>query len=187
LCRAGLNEFDSAYAYSAYEGVLRELIHLFKYGRVRPLVKVLGGYLGAALPREERFDMVVPMPLHWFRRWRRGFNQARLLAGEVAKRSGIPVVDAVRRTRFTASQASLSRAGRRRNVRGAFALRRGVEVHGLRILVVDDVLTTGATANACAAALKRAGARYVAVLALARADRRVYLPEPMVALAKGEQ
>jgi len=182
-----LNEFDSAYAYSAYEGVLRELIHLFKYGRVRPLVKVLGGYLGAAVPREERFDMVVPMPLHWFRRWRRGFNQARLLAGEVARRSGVPVVDAVRRARYTASQASLSRAGRRRNVRGAFAMRAGIDVRGRRILVVDDVLTTGATANACAAALKRAGARYVAVLALARADRRVFLPEASMVVTKGEQ
>jgi ComF family protein len=155
---------------------LRDLIHLFKYARVRPLGKVLGAYLGAALPREERFDMVVPMPLHWVRRWRRGFNQSEVLAREVARRSGIKVVHAVRRARSTAPQASLSRAGRRRNVRGAFAARRGVDVRGLRILLVDDVLTTGATANACAGALKRAGARYVAVLAVARADHRVFVP-----------
>lgn len=176
LCRLGLNQFDSAYAFSAYEGVLRDLIHLFKYARVRPLGKVLGAYLGAALPREERFDMVVPMPLYWVRRWRRGFNQSDVLARAVARRSGIPVVRAVRRARSTAPQASLSRAGRRRNVQGAFAPRRGVDVRGLRILLVDDVLTTGATANACAGALKRAGARYVAVLAVARADHRVFVP-----------
>jgi ComF family protein len=180
LCRAGLNQFDSAYAYSAYEGVLRELIHLFKYGRVRPLARVLSAYLSAALPREERFDMVVPMPLYWVRRWRRGFNQSELLAREVAKWAGIPVVRAVRRARSTASQASLSRAERRRNVRGAFALRRGAEVSGRRVLLVDDVLTTGATANACAETLKRAGARYVAVLAVARADhRRVFVPDAL--------
>jgi ComF family protein len=192
LCRAGLNEFDSAYAYSAYEGVLRELIHLFKYSRVRPLAKVLGAYLGAALPREERFDMVVPMPLHWVKRWRRGFNQSYLLSREVARRSGVPVVRAVRRKRFTAPQTELSRAARRRNVRGAFALRRGIDVRGLRILLVDDVLTTGATANACAAVLRRSGACYVAVLTLARADRRVWLPgassEPEPAfLVRGEE
>lgn len=187
LCRAGLNQFDSAYAYSSYDGAMRELIHLFKYDRVRPLATVLGGFLSAALPREERFDMLVPMPLHWVRRWRRGFNQSYLLARDLARRTGIPVANALRRRRSTASQASLSRAARRRNVRGAFELRRGVDARGLRVLLLDDVLTTGATANACAAVLKRAGASSVAVLTLARADRRVFDPvaEPVL-LVGGE-
>jgi ComF family protein len=187
LCRAGLNQFDSTYAYSSYDGAMRELIHLFKYDRVRPLATVLGGFLSAALPREERFDMLVPMPLHWVRRWRRGFNQSHLLARDLARRTGIPVANALRRRRSTASQASLSRAARRRNVRGAFELRRGVDVRGLRVLLLDDVLTTGATANACAAVLKRAGASSVAVLTLARADRRVFDPvaEPVL-LVGGE-
>lgn len=176
LCRAGLNQFDSAYAYSSYDGAMRELIHLFKYDRVRPLATVLGGFLNAALPGEERFDMLVPMPLHWVRRWWRGFNQSYLLARDLARRTGIPVANALRRRRSTASQASLSRAARRRNVRGAFELRRGADVRGLRVLLLDDVLTTGATANACAAVLKRAGASCVAVLTLARADRRVFDP-----------
>ncbi len=187
LCRAGLNQFDSAYAYSSYDGAMRELIHLFKYDRVRPLATVLGGFLNAALPGEERFDMLVPMPLHWVRRWWRGFNQSYLLARDLARRTGIPVANALRRRRSTASQASLSRAARRRNVRGAFELRRGADVRGLRVLLLDDVLTTGATANACAAVLKRAGASCVAVLTLARADRRVFDPvaEPVL-LVGGE-
>jgi len=112
------------------------------------------------------------MPLHWTRRWQRGFNQAALLAREIAKRSGIPVLRAVRRIRATPPQAGLSHAKRRANMSGAFAPRRGTPVQGLSLLLVDDVLTTGATASACAAALRRAGARRVAVLALARADRR---------------
>ncbi len=172
MCRAGLNAFDAAYAYAAYEGVMRDLIHLFKYARIRPLARALGGYMAAALPREERFDMAVPVPLHWVKRWRRGFNQASLLADELGRRCGIRIVEAMRRTRHTPAQASLSRAARRRNLRGAFAARTRAGVQGRRILLVDDVLTTGATANACAAALKRAGASYVAVLTLARADRR---------------
>ncbi|MCE5307024.1 MAG: ComF family protein [Acidobacteriales bacterium] len=164
---------------------MRELIHLFKYGRVRPLAPVLGGFLGAALPREERFDVLVPMPLHWVRRWRRGFNQSYLLARELSRRTGIPVVGALRRKRSTASQASLSRAERRRNVRGAFEPRRDADVGGLRVLLVDDVLTTGATANACAAVLKRAGASCVTVLTLARADRRILNPAAEPALVVG--
>jgi ComF family protein len=113
------------------------------------------------------------MPLHWLKRWRRGFNQAELLARMVARRSGAPVVGAVRRRHATAPQASLSHSRRRENVRGAFAVKRGCNVKGRRILLIDDVFTTGSTAGACAAVLKTAGARFVGVLTLARADRRL--------------
>ncbi len=172
LCRLGLNRFDAAYSFGAYEGTLRKLIHVFKYGRVQTLARPLGGLLGAAIPSGEVFDAVVPMPLHWWRRWRRGFNQAELLAREVARRCGVNVVDAVRRARATSSQAGLSHSRRRENVAGAFRVRRPDRVRGLRVALVDDVMTTGATANACAAALKRAGARRVTLLTLARVDRR---------------
>lgn len=172
LCRRGLRGFDCAYSFGAYQGVLRELIHLFKYARIRPLAGPLGEYLAAAIPRDQTFDAVVPVPLHWRRRWHRGFNQSALLARAVARRYGIPVRAALRRIRATASQAGLTNAGRRSNVAGAFLLRRNYNVTGRRILLVDDVMTTGATAGACAAALKRAGARYVALLTLARVDRR---------------
>jgi ComF family protein len=172
LCRGNLQGFDAAYSFGAYEGALRELIHLFKYDRIRTLARPLASHLVSAFPREERFDAIVPMPLHWFRRWQRGFNQSALLAREIGRRCGLPVVHAVRRRRATRPQAGLSNARRRVNVAGAFSPARGRSVRGLRVLLVDDVMTTGATASACARALKNAGASYVAVLALARADRR---------------
>ncbi len=173
LCRLGLRGFDAAYSFGAYEGVLRELIHLLKYGRVRSLTVALGERLAAALPLEQRFDVVVPVPLHWRRRLARGFNQSAWLAGAVARRYAVPVVAALKRRRGTVSQAGLSHAKRRANVSGAFVVRRPGEVRGRRVLLIDDVMTTGATASACAAALKRAGAGYVAVLTLARTDRRI--------------
>lgn len=178
LCRRGLTGFDAAYAFGGYEGVLRQLIHLFKYDGIRTLAGPLAGFMLSALPRQERFDALVPMPLHWRRRWQRGFNQAKLLAAALSRRTGIPVVEAVRRRRATPPQAGLSNAERRRNVAGAFAVRRRVRLEGRRLLLIDDVFTTGATAGACAAALKRAGAERVSVLTLARADRRLISLSP---------
>ncbi len=178
LCRRGLRGFDAAYSFGGYEGVLRELIHLFKYARIRPLAGPLGEILARAIPRDQTFDAIVPVPLHWRRRWQRGFNQSALLAGAIARRYGIPVRTALRRTRATPTQAGLTNARRRSNVAGAFRVGRKAQVAGCRILLVDDVMTTGATASACAAALKRAGAHYVALLTLARVDRRS-LVEPL--------
>lgn len=173
LCRSGAQGFDAAYSFGAYDGALRELIHLFKYGRIRTLARPLGDFLVSAFPLDQAFDVLVPMPLHWRRLWRRGFNQAAMLAREIGRRRGLPVVCAVRRRRYTRSQAGLTHAARRINVAGAFAARSQGEIAGKRVLLVDDVLTTGATASACARVLKQAGARYVAVLTLARADRRI--------------
>jgi ComF family protein len=174
LCRSGLRGFDAAYSFGAYETVLRELIHLFKYGKIQTLARPFAGLLLKALPRDARFDGIVPVPLHWRRRWQRGFNQSELLARAVSRNTAIPVVRALRRMRHTTMQAGLSNTGRRRNVTGAFVCRagrvRGIE--GGRILLIDDVMTTGSTAAACAAALKRAGASRVALLTVARADRR---------------
>jgi len=162
-----------AYCYGSYEGTLRELIHLFKYGGIKTLARPLGDLLALALPRDQQFDIVVPMPLHWRRRWRRGFNQSSLLARLTARRCGIPMLHAVRRTRSTATQAGLTNARRRENVSGAFRVTKGPAVRGRRVLLIDDVMTTGATANACALALKRGGASSVTLLALARVDRRL--------------
>jgi ComF family protein len=117
------------------------------------------------------------MPLHWRRRWERGFNQSELLAREIARRWNVPVQQAVKRVKATASQAGLTNAKRRANVSGAFAMRRGVRLDGARVLLVDDVLTTGASAAACARVLKRAGAVHVALLAVARTDRRTALSD----------
>lgn len=175
LCRGGLRGFDAAYCYGAYEGALRGLIHLFKYGKVRTLAEPLGGLLAEAMPRDERFDMVTPVPLYWRRQWQRGFNQSQLLARVLARRTGLPAVSLLRRVRATAAQAGLNHSSRRRNVAAAFGLKRRMRAAaaGKRVLLIDDVMTTGSTAAACALALKRAGAARVALLSVARVDRRL--------------
>ena len=170
LCRSGLRGFDAAYCFGAYEGVLRELIHLYKYGKVRTLARPLSGFLAQALPREEAFDAIVPVPLYWRRRLQRGFNQAELLGRGVSLHTGIPLAKALRRLRPTPTQAGLSNSARRQNVATAFRAR---NVQGKRILLIDDVMTTGATAASCALALKQAGARRVSLLTVARVDRRM--------------
>jgi ComF family protein len=173
LCRSGLRGFDSAYSFGAYDGPLRQLIHLFKYEKVQTLAGPLSDMLSAALPRDQRFDYIAPTPLHWRRRWHRGFNQADLLARRLARRTGIPVIRPLRRVQPTQTQAGLSNTARRRNVAQAFRIRRSAAIEGKRILLVDDVMTTGSTGSACAAALKRGGAARVALLTVARVDRRM--------------
>jgi ComF family protein len=173
ICRHGLRGFDAAYCYGAYESILRDLIHLYKYGRVRTLARPLGDLMASALPRDERFDAIAPVPLHWRRRWQRGFNQSELLARTLSQRTAIPVIQALKRAGSTAVQAGLSNTARRRNVSGKFQCARPAEIAGKRILLIDDVMTTGSTAAACAAELKRAGASRVALLTLARVDRRM--------------
>jgi ComF family protein len=170
LCRNGLRGFDAAYCYGAYEGALRELIHQFKYGKVRTLAEPLGDLLAAALPRDQEYHLVTAVPLHWRRRWQRGFNQSELLARSIARRCGIPAGRTLRRVRWTASQAGLSNTGRRKNVTAAFECRG--DLQGKRVLLIDDVMTTGSTAAACAVALKRSGAGRVTLLTVARVDRR---------------
>ena len=174
LCRSGLRGFDAAYCYGSYEGTLRQLVHLFKYSRVRTLAKPLSDLLASALPLEEMFDAVVAVPLHWRRQWQRGFNQSELLAQAMARRRGIPVIHALRRTRATQTQAGLSNTDRRRNVSAAFQVSgKAKQLTGRRVLLIDDVMTTGATAAACARALKQAGVARVVLLTVARVDRRM--------------
>jgi ComF family protein len=175
LCRSGLRGFDAAYCYGSYEGTLRKLIHLYKYGGVRTLSQPLAELLAAALPIEERFDAVTPVPLHWRKQWQRGFNQSELLAQALARRRGVPVVRALGRARATEAQAGLSNTERRRNVAAAFRCRRAAQtLAGKRVLLIDDVMTTGSTAAACARALKQAGAAAVVLLTVARVDRRMH-------------
>jgi ComF family protein len=138
---------------------------------VSALARPLSRLLLAAVARTTRFDAIVPMPLHWLRRWHRGFNQAELLARGLARPLGIPVVPALVRARATAPQAGLTRAQRRANVSGSFRVRRHAAVAGAHVLLVDDVMTTGATLSAAASALKRAGARRITAITIARADR----------------
>jgi len=149
-----------------YEGALREVIHAFKYDGRRTLAPRLGGFMrDAGQPMLHDCDWVVPVPLHPWRRMRRGFNQARDLA-ECLER---PVLNALWRTRATPAQMALDATARRSNVRGAFVLspfRRG-QVDDARVVLVDDVRTTGATMDECARMLLAAGAREVRGLTIA--------------------
>ncbi len=145
-------------------------LRALKYERRRALAGSLSAILAEHFPfSPEEFDCIAPVPLHVSRLRERGFNQALLLARDPARRCGRRI-DAMllERVRRTSPQVGLGLAERRKNLRGAFRVREGRDVAGVRVLVVDDVSTSGATADACATALIEAGARSVDVVALAR-------------------
>jgi competence protein ComFC len=167
-----------AYSFGSYEGSLRDLIRLFKYSKIETLSKPLGRLLLEVLPRDQSFDLVTAMPMHWYRRWERGFNQADLLAKPVARKYGLKVAPLLRRVRLGKRQAGLGATERHKNLKGAFQLARNARVEGKRILLIDDVLTTGTTLAAATAVLKDAGAKWVSVLTVARVMRRSGLPLP---------
>jgi ComF family protein len=151
---------EKVYAPYPYEGAARELIHCLKYTCVRDAAKVLGARMASCL-QEDSFDALVPVPLHKRRLMERGFNQAELLAQAVGKQKNIPVLPALKRVRETGQQAKLEKERRIENMEGAF--QNCERVRGMRLLLVDDVCTTGATARACISALSSAGAKSVSL------------------------
>lgn len=172
-CLMAPPRFTAARAAMAYDGSARAVLLGFKHGDRQYLARVMApqlvragvGWLGPGA-------LLVPVPLHRWRLWRRGFNQAAVLAQAVGRRSATPVaVDALVRVRATELSRGLGRGARARNVRGAFRVGRPAAVAGRDIVLVDDVLTTGATAEACARMLFRAGAHSVRVLTWARVVR----------------
>lgn len=170
----GDRELSFDYATAAYRsrGVVRDLIHHFKYRRQMHLRHLLArmlreGFRDARLVREPP-DLVVPVPLHSTRLREREFNQAEVLARLAGPRLGLPVADCLRRRRYTLTQTNFHREERFENLAGAFALRGAADVRGRRVALVDDVLTTGSTADACALALRKAGAAAVVVITIAR-------------------
>lgn len=164
--------FDRARAVARFDEISRALIHRYKYGDQIHLAKTLAPMMsaaGAELLAEA--DWLVPVPLHRIRLWTRRYNQAAILAQAIAARDGKPLLfDALTRRKHTAPQVGLTRAERAANLTGAFVVRadRKPTIEGRRILLVDDVLTTGATVGAAAKALRRAGAAGVDVLTFAR-------------------
>ena len=167
-CEARPPAYDWGRAAARYEGPLREALHALKFGGrralARPLADLLVEQCGAALPADA---VVVPVPLGRDRERARGFNQAALIAGRAAKRLGLGLERRwLARVRATSPQSELAAAERSANVRGAF--RASPEVRGRHVLLVDDVMTTGATLAECARAVAAAGAARVGVLAVAR-------------------
>jgi ComF family protein len=164
--------YNRARAAVRFEDVSRALVHAFKYGDRLDLGPLMGRWMANA-GREllDNADALVPVPLHWRRLWSRRFNQSGALAKEIAKLSGVPVAHtALRRVKATQQQVGLSHSERASNVQGAFRVDPAAkaEVAGRRLILVDDVLTSGATVDACARALLRAGAANVDVLVFAR-------------------
>ncbi len=152
-----------------YEGRLRELVCRFKYQGDTALAPVLAHLAAESWRRHGsgQPDRIIPVPLHWRRQFSRGYNQAQLLSHELSRELGIPLQMLLRRKRFTHQQARLDFSARQTNVRSSFSLGSGHCVSGLHLLLVDDVLTTGATLDAAARILVANGAA-VSVLTIAR-------------------
>lgn len=153
---------------AAYDGWLREAIQSFKYHGETARAEHLAALLVPLLTDLEPFDYLCPVPLHPKRQRRRGYNQSRLLADGAARIGGFRIEEVAVRVRETHQQAKLGANARQANVQGAFAVSPAVTVQGARIVLVDDVLTTGATLGSCASALVSAGAASVAAVTLAR-------------------
>lgn len=174
-CIARPPRWNRARATMVYEAASRRpVLDLKRSGRRDGLETLANWMLQSGRSLVDEADLIVPVPLHYARLVRRGFNQSGWLAQEISHLSGTPVmVDAIKRTRRTPTQGGPSARDRRRNVAGAFTIkeRTATRISGRRVLRVDDVLTTGATVSACTRALKQAGAENVDVLVLARVVR----------------
>ncbi len=172
FCRTRTLRFDAAVAAVEFGDASRAIIHALKYHGNMPAARLLGGWLAAALNDHPMRDsnLIIPVPLHRSRLAHRGFNQALLIAGTLSATVNKPLHDGnLRRIRHTETQTRMSVAKREENVKGAFSLRKPVLVAGRSIILVDDVMTTGATMSECARILKAAGARSVLAVVAARA------------------
>lgn len=176
-CAASRPAFDRCRSAAVYDSASRSLILAFKRGDRTDMSIAFGRWMAhAGADILTGADFLVPVPLHWSRLFARRYNQAQLLASEVSRVTGIPVsVDMLLRTRKTPSMAHKSASARANNIRGAIKVNSGQRsvIEGASLVIVDDVLTTAATVGACARALKRAGAKRVDVLAVARAVRQI--------------
>lgn len=181
LRKRGLKSLDCVIAAGSYSSspLLKKAIHAFKYRRVQPLGGELADRIVLSLPGlltlPERYrnpnpnpnPNLCPVPLHWIRRFHRGFNQAELLARALSRKTGWPVTSLLKRTRATGHQAHRNRLERFSAMEGVFRFDRTKGSSPPCVLLVDDVFTTGATLDACAKELKKAGAKYVVGLVVA--------------------
>lgn len=168
-CREHPPAFDRLLSAWSYEPPLEAVVQGLKFRRLDYLGPPLGEAVAERLgPALEGFDVVTPIPLHWRRQWRRGFNQAEGIARGLARRRRTPVADLLRRRRATAAQSGLPRPQRLLNPHDSFRCRRAADPRDLAVLLVDDVATTGATLDAAARCLRTAGARRVTAVTVGR-------------------
>ncbi len=172
-CRTERFQFDRAYALDRYEGWLREAVLRMKRSSEEPLMMEMGRLLAERFRNELQaleLDVVVPVPMHWTRRLVRGTNSPEIMGQVLARQLGVNFGPrALRRQRRTRKLADLTRQERKRTLRNAFGIARGCDFTAARVLLVDDVLTTGITCDTAARALKKGGAAEVTVLVAARA------------------
>ena len=165
--------FEAAVSAYRARGIVRHVILNFKYGKQIHLRHLVARWLVAAFDdarlRDRRFDVIVPVPLHPARERERGFNQAELLAEWLSDHLSLPLRPALQRIHYTTTQTAFDRSERMQNLRGAFRLRKKGDVRNLRVLLIDDVLTTGSTLSECARVLKEAGAHSIYAATAARA------------------
>lgn len=162
---------DGIAAGTLYNDTSRRLVLAFKHGQRIALAQMMARLIAARLPEIAPDWLVVPVPLHRWRLWRRGFNQAALLGGEIARLRGASLlVDGLERRKQTPSLGGLGRKARARALSGAIVAnpRRVTSLRGAKVVLVDDVLTSGATSGACVSALKRAGTEKVVIACFAR-------------------
>ena len=178
VCSLCLNEkerpWQRGYSVMEYRDAARKLVGMMKYGNSPELARQLGDLIADKVQKLDLdIDMIIPVPLNWRRRLSRGYNQSQLLAEVVGKRLHLPVVNAVRRTGNRSNQARRSRTERHRELRGIFVLRSGVQLKNKHILLLDDVLTTGATLTAVSGELLKSSPASLRVITLARTPRKV--------------
>jgi ComF family protein len=173
-CRSDPPEFDLARAWGPYKGDLRTLLRILKYQGLKPLSGPLSRLLETVFSQHfsETFDWIVPVPLHKKRLRQRGYDQALLLGRGLSLKTGIPILQCAIRSKETQPQHGLSAAVRKKNMAGAFVMKKNINLKNSRILVLDDVLTTGSTVSAlCKSLRKSSRIKSIGVLTVARAIR----------------
>lgn len=171
-CLARPPRIDRMRSAVAYNNHSRNIPLRLKYGRKVALAKMMARFMAPLVDGDPARSIFIPVPLHRSRLWRRGFNQAAIMAREMTRRTGIATdVTSLRRVKRTPPLKGLTPIQRRKTVAGAFRLSAHASVQGTNVILIDDVLTTGSTANACARVLKRAGASRVELITWARVVR----------------
>ncbi len=173
-CRDKKFSFSQTRSLGLYKGKLRDLIHKYKYGNSRALAEVFAGLFVERVDRKFfDVDLMTCVPLSGSKREERGFNQAQLLAEKIAQKVDIPFLDLVQQVKETQDQSRLQAVERSKNVKGAFSVRHDSFPKESRIILVDDVFTTGSTVNECSRVLKKAGADSIRVVTIARSTQLV--------------